>query len=288
MKEVSRLKNISSIFSRSTLKKLASDPDAISGLYKLAHKAGLSGSNALNSYNLYELYELAYSELSVLYRNEYIYKNVIAEKIIKGKYRLSPRCYYASEFRVHDSIADVVIANGTTAAYEIKTELDSLDRLDYQISNYSKVFDKIYVVIPDSKYKAWSHKIPDFSGIITLTKNHTLSIKRDAKTDIDRINLNSIFYCMRREEIISSIKDNFGEIPNVKPVHLKDACKELFLTLSKNMAHETFLKALKRRSLSDGVREILKNTPPSLTSAVLSANFSKREVSSLVRIFKAA
>ena len=73
------------------------------------------------------------------YRNEYIFKNTIANKIIKGRHRLS-NVTYINEFRVVNSICDVAIFNGTSSAYEIKTELDNFDRLENQLADYKKGF----------------------------------------------------------------------------------------------------------------------------------------------------
>ncbi|WP_390899973.1 sce7726 family protein [Yersinia aleksiciae] len=60
--------------------------------------------------------------------------------------------------------------NGTSTAYEIKTELDSFDRLDSQLSSYQKVFEHVYIVIPPTKLKLAECSIPSNIGIIILTE----------------------------------------------------------------------------------------------------------------------
>ena len=47
-----------------------------------------------------------------------------------------------NEFRVCNSKADIAIINGKSTVYEIKSKYDSLDRLESQIADYKKVFDK--------------------------------------------------------------------------------------------------------------------------------------------------
>ncbi len=285
--ETRQLKDISSIFTKSTLKKLIAAPGKGDHVDFLLKELSFSYFLPSKHYLLPEFFDLAYKKLITSYRSEYIYKNAIAEKIIKGKHRLSSNCYYSTEFRVHNSIADIVIANGTTTVYEIKTEFDSLERLDYQLENYTKVFDRIYVVIPESKYSSWSPKIAASAGVIVLTKKYTLQIRREPLSNVSGVELHSIFSCLRRNEIIEIIDQHFGEVPQVRPVSLKSACRELFLTLSKEDAHYYFLMALRKRGLQDGVNELIKRVP-SLTSVFLTANLSKREIYNLRDIFDAA
>ena len=62
------------------------------------------------------------------YRHEFIYKSVIAHKILLGRHSLNT-AVLLNEFRVGDCKADVVVINGTSNVYEIKSERDSLCRL---------------------------------------------------------------------------------------------------------------------------------------------------------------
>ncbi|MBC8060944.1 MAG: sce7726 family protein, partial [Clostridiaceae bacterium] len=48
--------------------------------------------------------------------------------------------------------ADFILINGSAVVYEIKTELDTLDRLDSQIENYYKAFTKVCVITSESNY----------------------------------------------------------------------------------------------------------------------------------------
>ena len=84
---------------------------------------------------LKELFEKAYKKLLKTYRNEYVFKNAIAKKILLGRHSINSSILF-TEFRVETSKADVVIFNGTTHVYEIKTELDTTERLENQIANY--------------------------------------------------------------------------------------------------------------------------------------------------------
>lgn len=82
-----------------------------------------------------EFLNRVYSFLFKNYRNEYIYKNVIVNKILLGKHSLKTS-QMLTEFRVGKCKADVVVLNCTSTVYEIKSELDSFNRLGKQLGVY--------------------------------------------------------------------------------------------------------------------------------------------------------
>lgn len=55
------------------------------------------------------------------------------------------------EFPIGDSRVDICKVNGHSAAYEIKTELDSFFRLEKQLQDYSDVFESVYIIVPESR-----------------------------------------------------------------------------------------------------------------------------------------
>lgn len=91
-----------------------------------------------------------------------------------GKYSLSTTAAL-SEIVIESSKADLAIINhqkGTV--YEIKTDLDNLDRLKYQLENYYNVFSEVYVVTSEKNYYPVYRYIKEFKssvGIIVLTKS---------------------------------------------------------------------------------------------------------------------
>ncbi|WP_160141603.1 sce7726 family protein [Salicibibacter halophilus] len=75
----------------------------------------------------------------------------------------------AFEINVGESRLDIGRINGHSYAYEIKTELDSLDKLNKQINDYAKVFEYIYVIIHPKHLAKVKQLVPDFCGIITYS-----------------------------------------------------------------------------------------------------------------------
>ncbi|PKG80047.1 hypothetical protein CXF80_18020 [Shewanella sp. Actino-trap-3] len=79
-----------------------------------------------------------YATLDKHYRYEYFYKNTIANNRLLGRHSLRTAAMI-TEFRVGRNIADCVIFNGSSTCYEIKTEFDSLSRLDAQLDSYLQI-----------------------------------------------------------------------------------------------------------------------------------------------------
>ncbi|MDA1783424.1 sce7726 family protein [Bacillus cereus] len=76
------------------------------------------------------------------------------------------------ELKINSSRLDIGRINGKSIAYEIKTELDTLDKLHKQITDYSKVFEYVYVIIHPSHLKKVTELVPQHCGIITYNLKH--------------------------------------------------------------------------------------------------------------------
>lgn len=74
--------------------------------------------------------------------------------------------------------ADLVMANGKLAAFEIKSERDSLDRLDGQLDTYLRLFEHVTVVCASRHVQGVQARIRDGVGIWQLTEQGTFKIVR--------------------------------------------------------------------------------------------------------------
>ena len=82
--------------------------------------------------------------------------------------------------------ADVVVVNGELSGYEIKSDRDTLDRLANQQSVYSRVFDRVILVVGSRHIDKARSLIPDWWGLIQATRQSasatvTLTAFRDAE-----------------------------------------------------------------------------------------------------------
>ncbi|MBC2872912.1 sce7726 family protein [Klebsiella pneumoniae] len=140
--------------------------------------------------------------------------------MIKRNHRFN-NVSYVNEFKVNSCIADVVIFNNCSTAYEIKTELDSFERLQDQLSVYKNVFEFVYLVIPLQKLKQALDLLDDCTGIITLNSYNVLSYERIAKSNLMIMSKDKMFNCFRPSEYICLHEEITGSLPAGKAAQVK-------------------------------------------------------------------
>ena len=64
---------------------------------------------------------------------------------------------------------DIAVINGELSGYEIKSDRDTLKRLPNQAEIYSRVFDRVDLVVGEKHFKKASTMIPAWWGITTAT-----------------------------------------------------------------------------------------------------------------------
>ena len=205
-------------------------------------------SNPNNKKNR-ELISEIYSELKNSYRNEYFYKNTLLNKLLLGVHSVNTTTAL-TEVAIAKSKADFVLINGKAVVYEIKTELDNLDRLCSQIEDYYKAFDHVAVVTYEKNLQQLQnvlYKINKPVGIYVLRKNGKLGTIQKPKKYISDLNKDIIFKLLRKSEYEEIINQWYGYLPEVTQFKYYTACKELFLQIPIEDSYVIFLKILKNR-----------------------------------------
>ena len=108
-----------------------------------------------------------------------------------------------SEMPIGKSIADFILLNGKGVVYEIKTELDKLDRLDNQINDYYEVFNYVVVITNDKHLIKVMARYKDTTvGILVLTSRNTLSEVQKPKENNSLLNTKrcTTFYEKKKEK----------------------------------------------------------------------------------------
>jgi hypothetical protein len=220
-----------------------------------------------------EYFSYLFNSLMSSYRNEYIYKNLIINKILLGKYSLNTSTIL-DEFRINKSIADIVLINGTSKVFEIKTELDSPKRLATQIHDYKKVFKEIYIVTHLSLKDKYLDIIDKNVGLIVLTNNHSLKTIREPVISTEFDNL-TIMKCLRKLEYSNIVHSYFGYLPQVTDFKYFNACKDLINSIPSNELHDLMLIELKKRTIRE--KEIFESTvvPKELKHICFCLDFNK-------------
>ena len=234
------------------------------------------------SERVYTVFETAFSLLRREgYRHEYIYKAALTHKILLGKHSLQTASMI-NEFRVGDCKADIAILNGTATVYEVKSERDSLTRLERQIAAYATVFAKVYVIAAESHIRAVANTVPDSVGILCLNSRHQISTLRDAADRPESTSPGAIFDAIRAEEarmILSSFGVSIHRVPNTE---LHAVLREAFVKLDPVQAHEGMVRVLKRTRNLLPLSALVDQLPPSLQTAALSVPLRKVDHQRLV------
>jgi hypothetical protein len=215
------------------------------------------------------------------YRHEYVYKSALAHKILLGKHSLQTASMI-NEFRVGDCKADIAILNGTATVYEVKSERDSLARLDRQIAAYATVFAKVYVIAAEIHIGAVVDTVPEFVGVLCLNRRHQISTLRDAVDQPERTSPGAIFDSIRTEEA-RMILSSFGvSVPRVPNTELYAVLRHAFLKLDPTQAQEGMVRVLKRTRNLLPLSALVDKLPRSLQMAALSIPLRKADHHRLV------
>jgi hypothetical protein len=225
-----------------------------------------------------------YSFLFKNYRNEYIYKNVLANKILIGKHSLNT-AQMLTEFRVGKCKADAVVLNGTSTVYEIKSELDSFNRLESQLNAYMQVFDHINVITSKQQAGKLLKDIPEIIGILIVTDRKSISTLRESISNKKNIIPEVLFDSMRKYEYLNVIKKLYGAVPDVPNTKIFKECKRLYTLTAPEAAHDTTMAELRKRNDASSLAEFIRNAPDSLSAYIISNANNKLKLQALADRF---
>lgn len=262
-------------FSNSNIRELAKAGKSKFISYTLRESGFLESFNSMRiTYRI--LFDLIYDILLDEYRCEYVYKNIIAHQLLLKRHSLKSSSLL-SEVYVGNSKADIVIMNGNSSVYEIKTELDNIDRLRGQLSDYKNVFDNIFVVAHPSQLEKICSQTDLDVGLIVLDDDLQLRTIRDARSNKHNVRSEIIFDTLRRKEYLQIIKKEFGRIPDVPNTLIYQKCKSLFRIIPPVKAHDYMVEALRKRAYSQDTTNRLEVLPDSLSMVCLDDKLTKNE-----------
>lgn len=261
------------VFSQNTLKEITQNGNSI--VLDNAFSFYFQNKNE-DLKNIDKFHEL-YSVLTKQYRNEYFYKNTIINKILLGRHSVNTTTAL-SEIPLGKSKADIVLINGKAVVYEIKTQLDSLDRLDNQILDYYKVFDHVEIITDDSHFNKIMEKYSETSvGISTLTKKNTISQKKKPEKNTSLLEHNTIYKTLRKEERKQLISHFYGDIPIFDQFSEYKEMQKMFCQIEMQELYKEFLKEMKKRSLIKYYKEEFMAVPYELKSLLYFSSLKKGE-----------
>lgn len=269
---VEALRQLSKLFSPPIFKKIVTEND--SKFFDEKVQALLKTTPRETSY--LDLIKSFYKSLEKNYRCEYIYKNSIFGEILE-KYGLKSTLTL-NEFKVGESIADLVLLNGSAKIYEIKTELDGLDKLEKQIEDYQKLADQIYIVTDETHATQLQTAYKDSTiGIVLLNKRNKLTIMKDAQSNTRFFDFDTIFKVLRKKEYLELTMSNFNFIPDVPNTKIFRCCYTLLREVDIQEFQKQVVRKLKDRSIQSPNFLISRETPKELKYICNSLDLNERE-----------
>ncbi len=218
---------------------------------------------------VYSLFEKAFSLLKREgYRHEYIYKAALTHKILLGTHSLQTASML-NEFRVGECKADLAILNGTSTVYEVKSERDSLSRLERQLAAYASVFAQVYVIAAEDHVEAVKGSVSRDVGIMLLTRRHQISTLREAVDRPECTSPAAIFDSIRTEEARMILLTQGVSVPVVPNTLLNCVLRELFIKLDAHKAHDGMVRVLKKTRNLLPLSDLVAQLPRSLQTAAL-------------------
>ncbi|UVV72788.1 sce7726 family protein [Pantoea agglomerans] len=214
-------------------------------------------------------------------RNEYVYRSALIRNVLLGRHSLRTASML-TEFRISSSKADMVILNGYGTVYEIKSDRDSLARLESQIENYRKAFSKIYVVAGTGHIQDVLDKTSEDVGVMNLIRWNRISIVREAKENFDYICPATIFDSLRLGEAIDILKDLNVDIPDLPNTLMRNTLRSIFIELDPIDVQYCMIKTLKRTRNLAPLSTLIANLPYALQSIALMVQLRNKDHDRLV------
>ncbi len=269
MQHIASLAAITRMFSSSVFHELARKSRS-SLVSRLIEQSNLMEECPPNS-TLSDAFESAFSLLKISgNRDEYVYRSAIAQKILLGKHSLQT-AVLLNEVRAGSCKADTVVLNGTSTVYEIKSERDSLARLQNQVANYKRVFASINVITSQDHFEAVRKIVPDEVGLMILTDRFQISTRREALSHPEKICPETVLESLRASEAIEILNSLGVGVPQVPNTQLRAMLRSFFANLDPTELHFEMVRVLKETRTQAPLKEFVNLLPASLKAAALSS-----------------
>lgn len=272
-----QLRDFSTLFSRSEVNLwLKGDFNSIDIKLK---RYNLIEKNKGNSY--LKFLRNTYQILEKNYPNEYILKNEFLNKWLRNELGTNNSIIF-NEFRIGKAIADLAMFNGVSKVFEIKTILDKEYRLSNQIQEYKKIFNEVYIIVPDvllSKYSNYDESV----GVITFdsySKNFEIVKKARRINEIDSETLMEILHT---KEYLEITMEYFGQLPQLNSFNQFEICKNLISKIPQEELNNLFLSKMKKRKINNHFFNKVNNE---FNQICLSLNLKKEERDNLINSLK--
>ena len=149
-----------------------------------------------------------------------------------------------------------------------------------QIGNYEQLFDKCYVIIPESALSQYLKVISCNIGIIVLrTEKNSVALEeyREALYN-DFINVDILMRSLRTQEYKNIVLSYYGALPKVSCFQMFDECASLLKAIPVRLLKKLFIQEIKHRS---SITSSLNKIPYELRQIGLSMNLDMNSITTL-------
>lgn len=269
-------RKLSKIFNSSVLSDIAT------GDFSYIQKVAQQFFSDSNDLSLGEIYQKSFEILQKNYPNEYVYKNLIATKILLGRHSLNTATML-TEFRVGTNKADCVILNGKSTCYEIKTDYDTLTRLNDQLDAYTQIFDDVYVVCSKKHLDSVLKNTDSSIGILILSEKYTFQEIRKARNSVKK-NKKLLIQSLRQSEYLALVEKLTGQKLVAPNTQIFDLCFDAINKFEdEKVLNAFYIEVLKKARKNN--KDFMTHMPTSLVNATISYKFNKSQITSLINSF---
>lgn len=219
-------------------------------------------------------FDSSYATLARAYRNEYVYKNTLLRHATSTAGPRRP-VNALLELRAGQAVADVVAVGATAAAYEIKTDLDTLGRLDLQLSEYSRCFEYVNVVASPTRAVRIAERTAAYVGVLAVESTGALTTLRSPASHSQQIEHSYLFRILRRGEILAILQRQMGYQPDVPPAKLWSRTAGLFTQIPIDVVHREFVEELRARDHKSLAQAQAIGLPESLYANAYALNLTR-------------
>lgn len=189
----------------------------------------------------------AYRVLERFYPNEYVYKNEFISKWLLQEIGVIDSVVF-SEFRLGKAVADLAMFNGVSKVFEVKSMLDKDVRLSNQLEHYRRLFNEVYLVVPEAKSPLYLKRDPSIGIIIYDHSQSSFSLLRPAECK-DHIDVEALMQVLHTHEYVKIVEQYFGERPPFNDFNKFQVCKELMRQIPSHVLSKQFVTLMKARRM---------------------------------------
>ncbi|HET54717.1 MAG TPA: hypothetical protein ENN33_05815 [Ignavibacteria bacterium] len=113
------------------------------------------------------------------------------------------------ELNVKNGLArvDIAVINGSIHGYEIKSEVDTLNRLTNQIEHYNSSLEKITIAVNSNHKQKVLGIVPKWWGIIEVDENSEIAELRESEVN-PLLSISDLLLFLWKDEMINILEKN--------------------------------------------------------------------------------